>query len=240
MADHADRLADYVDVAERIRLFIERYPDGCLRQHVAPYLLPVGERLFVVYIAAAYRTPDDPRPAIGTAWEPIPGPTAFTRDSELMNAETSAWGRAIVALGIGAKRVASKDEVRNRPAAKPSAKKSVGEPKAGPSVPLTDEAVSRAVSDEPASPTVKLASPARKKKLDILVGELRDAGAVTTEQLWLAVGREPTADADNRVHWRTLRDILNVAEADHLIERLTRYRTNLALERKKTAGDVIA
>src|SRR5580765_2100371 len=100
MPDHADRLADYVDVAERIRLFIDRYPDGSLTQHTAPYLLNVGERVFMVYTAAAYRTPDDQRPGIGTAWEPVPGPTQFTRDSELMNAETAAWGRAIVALGI--------------------------------------------------------------------------------------------------------------------------------------------
>jgi hypothetical protein len=31
-----------------------------------------------------------------------------------MNAETSAWGRAIVALGIPTKKVASAEEVRNR------------------------------------------------------------------------------------------------------------------------------
>jgi hypothetical protein len=70
---------------------------------------------FVVYQAAAYRTPDDLRPGHGIAWEPIPGPTPYTKDSELMNAETAAWGRAIVALGLAANRkIASKQEVLAR------------------------------------------------------------------------------------------------------------------------------
>jgi len=106
--------ADYVDVAERIRGFKELYPDGSLQNVGDPKLMVVGERTFIVYCAAAYRTPDDQRPGIGWAWEPVPGPTPFTRDSELMNAETSAWGRAIVALGFDTKKIASPEEVRNR------------------------------------------------------------------------------------------------------------------------------
>ncbi len=54
-------------------------------------------------------------PGQGTAWEPVPGPTPFTRDSELQNAETSAWGRAIAALGFKVKDgIASAEDVRNR------------------------------------------------------------------------------------------------------------------------------
>jgi hypothetical protein len=75
----------------------------------------IGGKDFVVYTAAAYRAPDDERPGIGTAWEPIPGKTPYTKDSEVMVAETSAWGRAIVAALAGeTKRIASADEVRNR------------------------------------------------------------------------------------------------------------------------------
>ena len=49
------------------------------------------------------------------AWEPLPGLTPFTKGSELMVAETSAWGRAIVAaLAADTQKVASADEVRNR------------------------------------------------------------------------------------------------------------------------------
>jgi hypothetical protein len=63
--------------------------------------------------AYAYRTADDPRPGVGHAWESYPGSTAFTRTSELMVGETSAWGRALAALGIAvSKSIASKNEVR--------------------------------------------------------------------------------------------------------------------------------
>ncbi len=105
---------DYVDVAERIRQFFEKYPDGCLRAKHEPKLMQVGDKTFLVYTALAYRTAEDKLPAEGRAWEPVPGPTQFTRDSELMNAETAAWGRALVALGFVAKKVASQQEVRSR------------------------------------------------------------------------------------------------------------------------------
>lgn len=107
-------LDEYIDVAERISLFNERYPDGSL-QTLGWDVRRVDERTFIVYRAAAYRSPDDTRPGHGTAWEPFPGPTQYTRDSELMNAETAAWGRAIVAVGIVAHRkIASKQEVKAR------------------------------------------------------------------------------------------------------------------------------
>ncbi len=101
-------LSDYVDVAERIRLFSERYPEGTLQSHID--FTHDG----VLCVAEAYRTPDDIRPGVGHAFEPIPGKTPYTRDSEVMNAETSAWGRAIVALGFETKKIASAEEVRNR------------------------------------------------------------------------------------------------------------------------------
>jgi hypothetical protein len=106
---------DYIDVATRIVEFRGKFPQGSLQQ-VRYEILTVGERTFITYTAAAYRTPDDARPGIGTAWEPVPGPTSFTRDSEMQNAETAAWGRAIVAvLAADTKRgIASAEEVRNR------------------------------------------------------------------------------------------------------------------------------
>lgn len=109
---------DYVDVAERIREFMKRWPEGSFQQVSVEYREFAGQS-WVIYTAAAYRSPDDIRPGIGTAWEPVPGKTNFTRDSELMNAETSAWGRAAVACGLETKRIASADEVRNRQAAEP-------------------------------------------------------------------------------------------------------------------------
>jgi hypothetical protein len=45
----------------------------------------------------------------------LPGSTPYTRGSEIENTETSAWGRAIGALGIGIdKSIASGDEVRGK------------------------------------------------------------------------------------------------------------------------------
>lgn len=106
---------DYIDVAERIVEFRTKHPEGSLQQVTLDFKEVAGS-WWVVYTAAAYRTPEDPRPGMGTAWEPVPGKTNFTRDSELQNAETAAWGRAIVAaLAADTKRgIASAEEVRNR------------------------------------------------------------------------------------------------------------------------------
>lgn len=106
---------DYIDVATRIVEFREKYPEGRLRQRDIQFIDFAGKS-WVVYTAEAWRSPDDPAPAHGTAWEPVPGPTQFTRDSELQNAETAAWGRAMVAaLAVDTRKgIASSEEVRNR------------------------------------------------------------------------------------------------------------------------------
>jgi hypothetical protein len=103
----------YVEVHERIRAFYDKHPEGSLQGHW--HVAEVGGDTLIVYRAEAFRTPQDERPGIGFATEPYPGKTSFTRDSELMNAETSAWGRAIAALGFEVHRgIASASEVRNR------------------------------------------------------------------------------------------------------------------------------
>lgn len=112
---------DYIDVATRIVDFRTKHPDGSLQpaDPATPFTIQTidGKQAFVV-VAAAYRSPDDQRPGIGMAYESVPGSTAFTRGSELQNAETAAWGRAIVAaLAADTKTgVASSEEVRNRQA----------------------------------------------------------------------------------------------------------------------------
>lgn len=112
---------DYVPVAERLVAFREAYPEGSLRpaDPSQPFqIIDVAGETFLAYTAAAYRTPDDPAPGIGCAWEPVPGKTNFTRNSELQNAESSAWGRAIIAVGAAdAKRgIASAEDVQWRQA----------------------------------------------------------------------------------------------------------------------------
>jgi hypothetical protein len=124
---------DYIDVATRIVEFREKYPEGRLRQKEIQFI-DFANKSWVVFTAEAWRSADDPAPAHGTAWEPVPGPTQFTRDSELQNAETAAWGRAMVAaLAVDTRKgIASQEEVRNRTpeaAAKP-APKPVGDPPA--------------------------------------------------------------------------------------------------------------
>ena len=102
---------DYIEVAERLRLFIEQYPTGSL-QAAWKMVERDGEQWLCVK-ASAYRYPDDVRPGIGHAWEPVPGRSPFTKGSELMVGETSAWGRALAAIGIAVHRgIASGNEIR--------------------------------------------------------------------------------------------------------------------------------
>lgn len=128
MAFEQKSLGDYIEVGQRIADFREVYPEGSLQPadlaHPWEQATVTGydkdgqqvTQTFIVYVAAAYRTPDDKRPGIGIAWEVFPGRTSFTRGSEIQNAETSAWGRAIVAvLASDSKRgIASREEVAAR------------------------------------------------------------------------------------------------------------------------------
>jgi hypothetical protein len=50
-------VADYVDVAERLRLFYEKFPDGRITRLNDPRVMEVGDRIFIVYDAVARATP---------------------------------------------------------------------------------------------------------------------------------------------------------------------------------------
>lgn len=130
-------LDGYIDVKQRLAEFAAKHPEGSMqpadpdkpfeiiyldeqraqlfsdRYAKANWFKGYQPTCFIVYTAAAYRSPDDPRPGIGVAWEPFPGMTPYTHNSEIQNAETSAWGRAIVAA-LAADAGASADEVRSR------------------------------------------------------------------------------------------------------------------------------
>lgn len=112
-------LSDYNTVAERIAEFRAKYPEGRLRplDPDKPYTIEkIGGDTFVVVIAAAYRDLNDSLPGVGMAWEPYPGRTPYTKWSELMVGQTSAWGRAIVAALAADTRkgIASREEIDNR------------------------------------------------------------------------------------------------------------------------------
>lgn len=108
---------NYNEVKDRLREFFAKYPEGSLQQ-VSVQVFDLAGTTFLAYTAAAYRHPDDERPGQGTAWEVVPGLTNYTRNSELQNAETSAWGRAIVAVGAAdaQKGIATAEDVQWRQA----------------------------------------------------------------------------------------------------------------------------
>lgn len=115
MSDYNDRLKDYVDVKERVRLFYAKHPDGRLVTGEVTLTREPDDTPRVMVQAFAYRSPEDGHPGVGYSWLGIPGTTNFTRGSELENTETSAWGRAIAALGIGIdKAIGSANEIANK------------------------------------------------------------------------------------------------------------------------------
>ena len=113
MAGNFD-LSGYVTVSDRIAAFYQANPDGRIRCR-RPRIVQLGDRTFLEVVASVYRSPDDSTPTVASAWEPFPGRTPYTRDSEAMNAETSAVGRALGLAGYGSsKSIATREEVENR------------------------------------------------------------------------------------------------------------------------------
>ena len=106
----------YREVVERIADLKAKHPAAGLRplNEDRPYDIVVADgKTFIVVTAACVI--DDQVRGVGSAWEPFPGLTPYTKNSELQNAETSAWGRAIVAaLASESKAIASSEDVRNR------------------------------------------------------------------------------------------------------------------------------
>lgn len=107
-------LDDYNTVAERMTEFFRAYPSGSFQSECQ--FTQIDGRWAAIVKASAFRSEDDKRPGTGLAYEFIPGGTPYTKDSELQNAETAAWGRAVVAVGAAdtKKGIASREEVENR------------------------------------------------------------------------------------------------------------------------------
>ena len=105
----------YIDVAIRLQVLKGFYPEASLQpwNPDKPYeIITLRDgATYIVVVAACYRFPADVRPGVGMAWQEFPG-KGFTSGNELMIAETSAWGRAIVAaIQTETKKIASKQEV---------------------------------------------------------------------------------------------------------------------------------
>lgn len=106
-------LSNYVDVPARFKLALEKWPDLRIVES-KPEVVNIGDKTFISVTMSAWRTADDAMPCQATCWEPFPGKTSFTRDSEMMNASTSVLGRLLgLMMPFGAK-MASAEEVRNR------------------------------------------------------------------------------------------------------------------------------
>lgn len=100
-------LEDYAEVKDRIAVFYERYPEGNLATVSVDFVTTQMDKAGGVLVRAqAWRNPEDSMPASGTGWCPIPGSTKFEQHREVQNAETSAWGRTLEAMGIPRKRSA--------------------------------------------------------------------------------------------------------------------------------------
>lgn len=98
---------EYAEVNQRVLAFWELFPEGRIRTEV---LEDTGTRCTVV--ASVFRSPEEEWPAAtGTAYEERKG-SSINSTSYLENCETSAVGRALGMLGIGAtEALASAEEV---------------------------------------------------------------------------------------------------------------------------------
>jgi hypothetical protein len=106
-------LSNYVDVPTRFAMALERWPELRIIEN-RPEVITVGDKTFIAVTVQAWRTPEDPISCQATAWEPIPGLTPFTKNSEMMNASTSALGRVLGFMMSFGPKMASAEEVRNR------------------------------------------------------------------------------------------------------------------------------
>lgn len=105
-------LSSYVDVPTRFAALLEKWPELRIKEH-RPEIVTIGDKIFISVTMQAWRTPDDPQPCQATCFEPFPGKTSFTRDSEQMNASTSCLGR-LAGLMMSFPKMASLEEVINR------------------------------------------------------------------------------------------------------------------------------
>lgn len=164
-------LDSYNTVPERIAEFAEKYPTGCLQKLDLQFVNVAGVD-WIVFTAAALRSPDDPAPGHGTAWERVPGLTPYTKNSELQNAETSAWGRAIVAVLAADTRkgIATRQEVEPRNAERNAPKPApawAGKVAAAEDLAGLSEIHAQAAAEGWATPDLMQALTARKTALGI-------------------------------------------------------------------------
>jgi hypothetical protein len=106
-------LENYVDVATRLKMAFERWPELRIQETHREVIEMPDKSCFIRCVVTIWRSPDDTLPVIASACEVYPGRTPYTKMSENEVGYTSAIGRAIAMMGIGAnKSIASRDEVQ--------------------------------------------------------------------------------------------------------------------------------
>lgn len=177
-------LSGYVTVAQRLAAAFAAHPELRIVETPAR-IVELGDRIFVVGSVTVYRTPDDPLPTVGESWEPFPGRTPYTRDSEQANAQTSALGRALGYMGFGSSEsIATADDVararsRNETPPEPEpARKAIGS-KAAPK-PATVEPITDA---ERVTPGMLRVIEAKAKRFDVEIPLIRTKAEA---EVWLS------------------------------------------------------
>ncbi len=112
MARDSFDMKDYVDVAERIRAFYERYPEGSIQTEMVRL-----EGDMVVFRATVFRDREDPNPTTGWAYE-REGVGYVNKTSFIENCETSAIGRALANLNFPTSRASQRKSAASSPATK--------------------------------------------------------------------------------------------------------------------------
>ena len=103
---------NYVDVATRLKIAFERWPEMRIQETSREVIEMPDKSCFIRCTVTIWRDPKDPIPVIASACEIYPGRTPYTKFSESEVGYTSAVGRALAYAGIGAnKSLASRDEV---------------------------------------------------------------------------------------------------------------------------------
>jgi hypothetical protein len=111
---NAFNLGDYVDVPTRLAEALKRWPDLRI-QESKPVIVTVDNQQYVEISCTVWRDAADLKPCIAYCWEPIPGRTPYTKNSEMMNASTSCLGRSLGMMGMHiGKSIASRNEVQAR------------------------------------------------------------------------------------------------------------------------------
>jgi hypothetical protein len=106
-------LDNYVDVATRLRLAFEKYPDLRIQETAREVIEMPDKSCFIRCTVTVWRDANDPIPAIATAAELYPGRTPYTKNSENEVGFTSALGRALGYMGFAiSNAIASRDEVQ--------------------------------------------------------------------------------------------------------------------------------